>query len=153
MKIIRTVALVVGGLALTAGLALATPGSSVNATTFARGLLGDVKAHADGIKLKTDENTDVAVQKITFQAGGSSGWHSHPGVVLVTIASGTFEHFHGDCAATTYTAGQAFMESGDTPGLLRNGGATAGDVYVTYLAPHGVALRNDQPNPGCPTVD
>ena len=71
----------------------------------------------------------------------------------MTIASGTFEHFHGGCTPTPYTAGQAFMESGDTPGLLRNVGSTAGDVYVTYLAPHGVALRNDQPNPGCPAVN
>jgi len=38
---------------------------------------------------------DVAVQQIVFQAGGHSGWHSHPGPVI-QVVSGTMTFYESD---------------------------------------------------------
>jgi hypothetical protein len=98
---------------------------------------GDVRAHGDGIKLRTDGPTDVRVQRIDIAAGGVSGWHHHPGIVIVSVASGDVTFTNADCSATTYgpglPAGSAFVESGNDPGQASSvGGAT---VYATFVAP------------------
>jgi hypothetical protein len=98
---------------------------------------GKIQAKADGIKLRTKGPTDVRVQKIDIAAGGLSGWHHHPGIVIVSVASGEVTFTNSDCSATTYgpglPAGSAFVESGDDPGQASSvGGAT---VYATFVAP------------------
>jgi hypothetical protein len=100
-------------------------------------IAGDVSAKADGIKLRTDGPTDVRVQRIDIAAGGVSGWHHHPGIVIVSVASGDVTFTNADCSATTYgpglPAGSAFIESGTEPGQASSvGGAT---VYATFVAP------------------
>lgn len=103
------------------------------------------------VKFRTKGAVDFVTQKITIAASGTSGWHTHPGVVLVTVASGALVRYHSDCAGTTLPAGAAFTESGRDPALVRNESATEAVVYVTYLVPAGTsALRVDADNPGCP---
>lgn len=41
-----------------------------------------------GIKLATRGPIDVATVRVTFQPGGSTGWHVHPGPALVTVKTG-----------------------------------------------------------------
>src|SRR5262245_56277888 len=41
------------------------------------------------IDLASDQPMDVATQIVTFQPGGISGWHTHPGPVFFTVKSGT----------------------------------------------------------------
>lgn len=131
--------------------ALATPAIGViTATLFARGTLTtQVNANADGIVLRTEHKTDHAVQELVFSGGSSSGWHRHPGVVLVTIKSGTVVHYNSACVPETLTAGQTFWESGPHAGLLRNETHDPATVYASYIVPAGAALRIDMPNPGC----
>jgi hypothetical protein len=38
-----------------------------------------------GVALVAGPALDVAVQTITFQPGGNSGWHSHPGPVFISV--------------------------------------------------------------------
>ena len=137
-----------------AGTALATLGSGTTASTFVRATLDGnkkherVKAHADHIKLDAKGPTDVAVQTITFAAGGSSGWHSHPGIVLVAVQSGTLTRYNAECETTQYGPREGFVEFGDHAGLVRNNTATNTVVYVTYIVPKATtSLRNDQPQP------
>lgn len=132
-------------------VAVATPAvGTVTATLFARGTLTTpVRANADGIKLRTGHNTDHAVQTITFGPNSSSGWHRHPGVVLVTVQSGTAVHYDSDCKAETIAAGQTFWEAGPHAAVLRNETGHDTVVYVSYIAPTGAPLRIDMPNPGC----
>jgi quercetin dioxygenase-like cupin family protein len=138
-----------------AGTALATMASGISVTTFVRATLDankpddGVKAYSgDDVKLHTKGATDVAVQTIISPPGASSGWHSHPGVVLVAVQSGTVTVYHADCHAMQYGAGQAFVEVGDHAVLVRNNTTSNAVLYVTLIVPKdATALRIDQPQP------
>jgi quercetin dioxygenase-like cupin family protein len=118
--------------------AFASPGSGFTATTLVTANLPDeTRAKGDTVRLRTKEPTDVRVQKFVFQAGGDTGWHHHPGVVVVAIESGSLTVWDSECEQTTYgpglAAGAVFTESGDEPGKVTSaGGATS---YVTYVVP------------------
>jgi cupin domain len=103
-----------------------------------------------GVNLQTSGPTDVVTQKVTYHPGATSGWHYHPGVVLVTVTSGTATLYQADCTSKRFSARQAFAESGSHPSLVRNQSHADVVVYETYVVPHGSALQIDQPNPGCP---
>jgi hypothetical protein len=94
---------------------------------------------------------DIVHQKVTYIPGGSSGWHSHPGVVLVVITAGSVTRYLTDCTKTTYTVGQAFLELGrDQIIYVKNEGSTSAEVLATLIVPAGTAnadLRIDQPAP------
>lgn len=140
-----------------AGTAMATMPSGIAVTTFVRAPLagnepnGGVKASADHVRLHTQGATDVAMQTIISPPGGSSGWHSHPGVVLVAVQSGTVTLYDQDCHARQYGAGQAFVEVGDDPSLVRNNTTSNAVLYVTLIVPSSATLlRIDKLQPaGC----
>lgn len=135
-----------------AGTALATAASGLTPTTFSRGTVSDrVHFNTGAVKFQTKEATDIVTQTITFAAPSTSGWHAHPGVVLVTVASGSLTRYDETCSATVYPTGSAFVESGDHAGLVRNESSTTpAVVYVTYIVPVGTTvLRINKDNPGC----
>jgi quercetin dioxygenase-like cupin family protein len=113
-----------------------------------RGTLSqDVHLNADRIKFQTKDATDVVVQEIKQDVGGDSGWHSHPGFVVGIVKSGSVSITVG-CATTIYSAGQTFLETGNTPVIARN----ATDPLVmeaTYFVPKGVPTRRDANPPTC----
>ena len=39
-------------------------------------------------ELKAKSAFDLAVSRVVFQPGGHSGWHTHPGPVLIQVLSG-----------------------------------------------------------------
>jgi quercetin dioxygenase-like cupin family protein len=136
-----------------AGTALATASSGFHGTSLARGTTtGPMQFNVGDIKFQTKDRVDIATATVTFDPLGQSGWHSHPGVVLVTVISGTVTFYQADCSFNVYPAGSSFVESNGATGLARNESATAtAQVYVTYIVPAGApALRIDQPDPGCP---
>lgn len=137
------------------GTVLATPGTGFHPTILSRGTTGDrVNAETSAVKLKLKKHSDIVTATVTIDPLGSSGWHSHPGVVLVTVVSGSLVFYDNACVATVQAAGSAFVESGHHAGLVRNEDATTPAVVnVTYIVPGGTldaALRIDKPNPGCP---
>ena len=97
---------------------------------------------------------DVVTATVTFDPLGSSGWHAHPGLVVVTVVSGSVVEYDEDCEATVQAAGSAFVESGRDAGLVRNESTTTPAVVsTTFIVPKGTsntALRIDKANPGCP---
>jgi hypothetical protein len=158
------------GLAVTVGAiggasALATPGSGVTPTDLARGTLEDQHHHGRHqrhVKLTLHRPSDVAVQQVTVDPGGTSGWHSHPGPAVVVVKAGSFTLYDGDdrrCRGKTYSAdpanpaGSVFVDPGrGHVHIGRNEGTVATQLYVTYLdLPVGAAPRIDVPSPGnCP---
>jgi hypothetical protein len=100
-------------------------------------------------------DTDVIVQKITFQPGGHSGWHSHPGPVWITVLSGTMTFYDSDdptCTPIVRSAGQGFLDGATVHAhIARNEtGSVAENLAVVY-APSGQPFRFDAPAPGnCP---
>ena len=103
------------------------------------------------------KGTDVVVAKNTFDPGGSSGWHSHPGPVVGIVQTGELTLYRepvggGDCRVRTFEAGHVFFER---PAYMYNGvntGTVTTVAGVTYFdVPHGGSARIDRPDPGdCP---
>jgi quercetin dioxygenase-like cupin family protein len=142
-------------LAAVTGVALATPGSGItDVVNFVEATNShDVKAHDGPVQLKLKAPTDVLVQSATFQPGSTSGWHAHPGFVILAVQSGALTRYDEHCNAQVFTAGEAFVEEGrDHSVLVRNEGAEPSVVYITYVVPEGdlPIRRIDTPNPGCP---
>ncbi len=105
------------------------------------------------VKFQTKGPVLLATNSVTIQPGGSSGWHFHPGVTLVSVASGTVVRYDAHCMATVFNTGDAFIESGNHPLNVRNEGTTPAVNIVTFIVPAGttnMGLRIDAPNPGCP---
>src|SRR2546430_3492567 len=96
-------------------------------TVLARGNLGTYhiqsKAGDYDAELKSHDNTDIVVVKNVVTPGGHSGWHFHPGPVLVTVASGTITFYMGDdptCTAHVHPAGTTFFENSGRVGIAPN---------------------------------
>jgi quercetin dioxygenase-like cupin family protein len=160
MKVQRShiIAATVGMLALVAFTtsADASPASGFTATTLGTGSLNPVKVRHDGVRLATKEVTDVRVQLVQIAPGGTSGWHHHPGVVMVVVSSGSVTFWDEHCNKTDYGPGlpngATFIESGDEPGQVTSaGGATN---YATYIVPKGnpSVYRIEDVAPGCATA-
>jgi quercetin dioxygenase-like cupin family protein len=137
------------------GVALATAPSGVRTVDYAAtGTIPEaVQINANRIKLQTKDVADVVTQLITYQPGASSGWHSHVGVVVVTVKDGAVTRYLSDCRAETFREGDVFIEDGDMgPLVLRNeSAATPAHLAATFVTnpPVPANLRIDQPNPGC----
>jgi quercetin dioxygenase-like cupin family protein len=157
--------LVLGALSLGVGNALATPPSGiVSATVFARATSGfadptDLKFKIKGSSeevILVNNAQETVVQQVIIAPGGHTGWHSHPGPVVVVIKSGQMSFYDSEdptCTVRTYSAGQAFIDSGQGHvHIARNEGATNLELWATYFdVPPGGAFRIDAPNPGnCP---
>ena len=117
----------------------ASPGSGITSTVLATGdLNADVQFNHDRIKFQTKGPADVRVQRLDFAAGAYTGWHHHPGVVIVTVASGLITTVDHNCQTKTYGPGSpngsVFVEGHDTPMEARS--ASGGTVYATYVAPN-----------------
>ena len=127
-------------------------------TLLARGNLGTFhiqsKAGDYDAELKSHDNTDIVVVRNDVAPGGHSGWHYHPGPVLVTVTSGTITFYMGDdpsCSPHVHPAGTTFFENGGMVGIARNEGAVAATVVAIFFVPAGSATRLDAPAPGnCP---
>jgi quercetin dioxygenase-like cupin family protein len=133
--------------------ALGSPSSGFTTTNLVKADLDKtVRLNSDGVKFRTKTRTDVLVQKVVVDAGGSSGWHHHPGMVIVAIQAGTMTVWDSDCNKKTYGPGlpngSVFVERGDEPGLVTSaGGATS---YATFVAPNAnpaVFRIEDNPPP------
>ena len=147
-------------LPLVAGIALATPPIGViSAPVHARGTNADrLNVHSKaGVKLQTKSSVDFVTQQIVIAPGGSTGWHGHPGPVLVTIKSGEMTLVYADdasCQGRIYKAGESFVDRGDeTIHNALNRGSTNLEFWATYLVPGapGTPARIDAGSPGtCP---
>jgi quercetin dioxygenase-like cupin family protein len=140
---------------LFAGTVLATVGAGFHQTIESRGTVnGRVHTRSATVELESQGSIDIVTATLTIDPLATSGWHSHPGVVLVTVVSGSLTFYDRHCRARVQDAGSAFIESGNSAGLVRNLSATtAAVVNATFVVPAGTpntGLRIDKANPGCP---
>ena len=140
-------AVVISAIFLSSSTVVATPGKDFGATVLAKGTLaGPTEMNALGVEFSTEGSTDVWVQQVDFGPGGHSGWHMHPGLVVVVVAIGSVTN-HVDCGPTqVYTVGQSFVEPPMTPGIVSNASSTApARTFATLVVPAGRAPRIDVP--------
>ena len=149
------------------GAVLATPGAGVlSAPVVARGTFAD----PTDIKFKIDtfgqevihapDAQQTVVQQIIIGPGGHTGWHSHPGPVVVVVTSGTLTFYSSEdpaCTPRRYGAGDAFIDRGQGHvHIARNESTTENlELWATYfdVPPPSPAnsFRIDVPSPGnCP---
>jgi quercetin dioxygenase-like cupin family protein len=147
-------------LTVLAGTAQATPSSNiVSATVVARASFVDpvdAKFKIDEGRqevLHAPELLETVMQQIVIGPGGSTGWHSHPGPVVVLIKAGSLTFYSSEdptCTPRTYSAGQAFIDPGQGHvHLARNLGSQNVELWATYFdVPVGGPFRLDAANPG-----
>ena len=110
-------------------------------------LSGEVVANTklpEGTQLHVPENAEVQVFKLTIHPGGTAGWHTHSGPVLVNVTQGTasFYEAHGSsCTRRTIDHGEAFVEQPGVIHTTRNEGKR--DLII-----HGVSFRPKGSQPG-----
>jgi quercetin dioxygenase-like cupin family protein len=156
MKLYRKLVLVLAAMTVTAvggaTIVFANPGTAITTTILGhRATLTDsVQVNQDRVKFQTKDATDVLVQTITFQPQGSSGWHFHPGVVIVVVESGQVTTHNASCQTETYGPHQSFVESGTEPFMVSNESVTdRAVVYATLIVPAGSAFRIETDPPAC----
>jgi quercetin dioxygenase-like cupin family protein len=153
-------AAVVAAFSAAAVAAVLTPGSGVvSAPVYARASFADPTDLKFKIKGQNQEVVQVnnaqetVIQQIIIAPGGHTGWHSHPGPVVVLIKSGQMSFYDSEdptCTVRTYSAGEAFVDSGQGHvHIARNEGSVNLELWATYFdVPAGAAFRIDAPNPG-----
>src|SRR5438105_14958937 len=123
-KAIVIAAIGLAGVAIFSVTALASTGAGFMGTPQVRGTLsGAVHINTDRIKFQTkNDGADVVVQTVTYAPAGYSGWHTHPGFVLVVVESGAVTRQVG-CSVHTSSPGppaNAFYDARPTPTIPRN---------------------------------
>jgi len=163
-KVLLSMSVVLGLIVAARYRLQATPPSHISFTPVGRATLPafDVKRKVHEIDwridLDSDQPIDVATQVVTFEPGGYSGWHTHPGPVFFTVRTGTLTVYEGDdptCKPTVFFAGTGAVEAATNmhSHMVRNETSSVAEAVVTYLVPVGAnPLRTDLPNPGnnCP---
>ena len=140
-----------------------TPSSGSQSTLLGRANFGDPLEETFKVKrltgdwhveVKAKPTLDLAVQRIVFQPGGQSGWHTHPGPVFIQVVVGTMTFYESDdpnCEPIVRTVGQGYLDVGEHAHIARNESGAVAENIVTYFAPPGAALRIDADAPGnCP---
>lgn len=170
VKWLLVLSLAIVAAAVYGGTVHATPSSGFVGTTIAKATLAelDIRAHtvvpADPVNgdvpasiwetlLKTQGQTDLYVQQNTWQPGGSTGWHTHPGPSLVIVTQGTLTVYDAadpSCSPQVYSAGgnNEFVDvgSGDVH-LIRNESSAVATTVAVQFVPAGATRRLDRPQP------
>jgi quercetin dioxygenase-like cupin family protein len=103
------------------------------------------------IRLQARGPNDVLQARLVFQAGGDTGWHIHPGPVVVVVKSGALTEYHSDGSITVHPQGSVFFESaGEVHRAVNQTGAVT-EVYATFISPAGSPPLQPVPDPttGC----
>ena len=139
-------------------IAKAEPPSGVTPTLLARGTYDafKVSSHEQGpldFKAEAKAPLDIVVRRHDYAPHSTTGWHSHPGPVFITVTQGTLTYYHYDdptCTPHTVTAGQGFVDDGHGHLVRNETDQPAQDVSV-IIAPVGGAFRTnlDAPHPSC----
>jgi hypothetical protein len=148
-------------------LVWAEPASGVTPKVLARGLYEPFKVKTEPESLidfeaKAKSHVDVVVRQHDYIAGSSTGWHTHPGPVFITVTQGQLTFYELDdptCTPHIVSAnpaagtnfGGGYVDNGHGHIARNESGLPAQDVSV-ILAPVGQPFRTDLPahaNPSC----
>jgi len=154
-RLLSACAVIAGALGLfTGGVALATSSQGLTTTILAGPVTLeeiDVKTMSEdhSVKIKTKGVSDVWVVQNRLAPGGHTGWHSHPGPSIVSVASGQATEYHADDPdhGIVHAAGTAFVDDGDGAHLIRNEGSVDLVLIAFQILPEGAPRRIDENQP------
>lgn len=161
-KLVSAIVLVALVLAAYAGNVLATPGTGFSGTTLAKATFGDIFSHVNDRTpqfwnevIQTQGASDLYVQQNTWQPGGSTGWHTHPGPSFIIVTEGSVTVYEGSdptCTPHVYTANtpnNSFVDiGGGDVHLIRNETGAVAQTMAVQLIPAGATRRQDADDPG-----
>jgi quercetin dioxygenase-like cupin family protein len=150
-KMLILLAAACGAFLLGGGVVLAGPPIGFSSTILSDGRIANAtEINANGVKYASPNNARVIVQTGDFVGGGTSGWHTHPGLTVVTVTDGSVTNHTGCAAAVTYSKGQSFVEPPNTPIDVDNASATlAAHVIAALVVPDGMLPRTNVNAPDC----
>jgi len=116
-------------------------------------------------KVKTDHDSpvdfdakakaplDIVVRQHDYTARSSTGWHTHPGPVFITVVHGTLTFYEYDdptCTPKVVHEGEGYVDEGHGHIGMNTTDQPATDISV-ILAPVGGTFRGElaAPNPYC----
>jgi quercetin dioxygenase-like cupin family protein len=102
------------------------------------------------LTLETQGESEVFHQDLVVGPGGRTGWHRHPGLLLITVKEGAIDFYDKDCRKRTYTAGQSFTESAEPHNLFNRGRGNA-RLLAAYIVKKGEPRRTESEQPACAT--
>jgi len=139
-------------------VANAEPPSGVTPTLLARGTYDAFNVESDrqgpiDFIAEAKAPADVLARRHDYGPHSTTGWHSHPGPVFVTVTLGTLTYYESNdpiCTPHTVQAGQGFVDDGRGHVVRNETDEPAQDVSV-ITAPVGGSFRTDldAPNPNC----
>jgi quercetin dioxygenase-like cupin family protein len=170
VKIVMIVSLACAALVGIASAVQATPALDATSLTIVRGTFAGIDTTnrtdiAPGpetrfwqARMRMKGATDVYVVQNTVAAGGTLGWHTHPGPSLIFVKSGTATEYRSDdpsCTPHVYQAGQSsIVDGGSDVHVIRNEGMEPLVTVVVAFVPAGMARRIDSPTApaNCPNL-
>ena len=136
----------------------AEPPSGVTPTILARGTYDSFNVRSDphgaiaDFRAHSTDRIDIIVRQHDYAPHSTTGWHTHPGPVFITVTKGELTYYELDdpCTPHVVTAGHGFVDSGDGHVVLNTTDQPAQDISV-ITAPVGGAFRTniDPPNVNC----
>lgn len=100
------------------------------------------------LNLHVEGPSDVLEAELVFQPGGDTGWHYHPGPVVVVVKNGALTEQHSNGCTVVHPAGSVFFETKEEVHRAFNQTVGAVDVYVTFISPAGMQPLIPVPDPG-----
>lgn len=141
------------GAATAAAISLTSATLPAQATTNV-GVNGEVLSKSlvtEDIHIATDGPIDLQLTVLTVDPGGSVGWHSHPGDVLMSVADGTATRYEADdkqCHPATFSVGQGWVEHPHHVHTVRNETDKPLTLNVVLITPTGMSPGVSEPDPG-----
>lgn len=135
-----------------------TPSSGITQVLVASGIFEPVKVKRKTANWEAELQLEEMLTNITYQSstaipGATTGWHSHPGPLLITVTAGAVTVYNAEdptCTPRVFTAGQGFIEP-ETVHILRNEGSVDARWTSANIRPIDQPARFDAPDPGtCP---
>jgi quercetin dioxygenase-like cupin family protein len=101
-----------------------------------------------GAEVHTHGATDFYVQHLVLAPGGYSGWHTHPGILVGTVVSGSIDLYDANCEKRVINAGDMYFENNNVHGIANSGSVNA-DLSIAFLIKHNAPRRIEADAPSC----
>ena len=127
-------------LGLIGAAASQTSGLQINALAQGFSPERQIELHAKG-------PSDVLQSLLVFQPGGDTGWHIHPGPVIVVVKSGALTEFQDNGCIIVHPTGSVFFETANEVHRAVNQTGGVSEVYATFISPTGMQPLIPVPDP------
>lgn len=128
--------------------------TGVSPTLIGRGTYNPFDVRGDpkslDVAVESKRPVDIVVRTHDYAPGSSTGWHTHPGPVFITVLDGAvtfYEYDDPSCTPKVVKKGEGYVDTGRGHIGRNETGSPARDVTV-FLAPVAQSFRGELTAPG-----